>query len=108
MQDENDDNGRIGRRALMGAGLAGLAGCSNVKLQLPIEIRSPLIFSSASSGAPPLAESPQVEAFLDDVQLRTFAYFWWTTEPKRGLAPDRFPSGGFASIAAMGFALPPS
>jgi hypothetical protein len=102
---EFDDTGRIGRRALIGAGLSGLAGCSSVKFQLPIAIRSPIVFSTASSGAPPLAETSEVEAFLDDVQLRTFAYFWWTTEPRRGLAPDRFPSGGFASIAAMGFAL---
>ncbi|NIJ33298.1 glucoamylase family protein [Sphingomonas oligoaromativorans] len=101
----SNGTGRIGRRALIG-GLAGLAaGCSSVKLRSPISLRSPIVETSASSGMPPLANTPEIEAFLDDVQLRTFAYFWWTTEPRRGLAPDRFPTLNFASIAAMGFAL---
>ncbi|HVS14380.1 MAG TPA: glucoamylase family protein [Thermoanaerobaculia bacterium] len=43
--------------------------------------------------------------FLDDLQRRTFDYFWETTEPATGLAPDRWPSRPFASIAAIGFAL---
>lgn len=101
-------HGVLGRRALIGGGLGALAGCSSVKFQLPVTLRSPIVPAGESeSGAPPLVDTPEVEAFLDDVQLRTFAYFWWTTEVKRGLAPDRFPSGGnsFASIAAMGFAL---
>ena len=44
-------------------------------------------------------------AFLDDLQLRTFRFFWETTNPANGLAPDRFPTPSFASMAAVGFAL---
>lgn len=34
-----------------------------------------------------------------------FWYFWETTNPVNGLAPDRFPSSAPSSIAAIGFAL---
>lgn len=44
-------------------------------------------------------------AFADDLQQRTFQYFWDTTDPKNCLAPDRWPSNPFSSIAATGFAL---
>jgi hypothetical protein len=44
-------------------------------------------------------------AFLDDLQRRTFDFFWETAEPANGLVPDRWPSRPFSSIAAVGFAL---
>ncbi|HEX8484005.1 glucoamylase family protein [Sphingomonas sp.] len=42
---------------------------------------------------------------IGDIQRRTFAFFRDTTDRKTGLAPDRWPTPSFASIAAMGFAL---
>ena len=42
---------------------------------------------------------------IDDLQERTFRFFWDTTNPKNGLAPDRWPTKSFSSIAAVGFAL---
>ncbi|HTU63618.1 MAG TPA: hypothetical protein VMF89_34380, partial [Polyangiales bacterium] len=42
---------------------------------------------------------------LDDLEQRTFRYFWDTTNKKNGLAPDRFPTPSFVSIAAIGYAL---
>jgi len=45
------------------------------------------------------------EAFLDDLQRRTFRFFWETTNPENGLARDRYPTPSFASMAAVGFAL---
>ena len=45
------------------------------------------------------------EAFLADLERRTFDFFWDTTDAKTGLAPDRWPRPSFASIAAVGFAL---
>lgn len=42
---------------------------------------------------------------LTDIQERTFRFFWDTTDPVTGLAPDRWPTKAFASIAAVGFAL---
>ena len=44
-------------------------------------------------------------ALLDDIQRRTFRFFWETTNPETGLARDRWPTPSFASMAAVGFAL---
>ncbi|HEX7070325.1 MAG TPA: glucoamylase family protein [Rhodothermales bacterium] len=44
-------------------------------------------------------------AFLDDLQQRTFRWFWDYTNPENGLVPDRAPSMPFSSIAAVGFGL---
>ncbi|WP_240320883.1 glucoamylase family protein [Sphingomonas crusticola] len=45
------------------------------------------------------------EAFLLEIARRTFNYFRDTHQPDNGLAPDRWPTVSFASIAATGFAL---
>jgi hypothetical protein len=45
------------------------------------------------------------DPFLDDLEQRTFRYFWDTANPKNGLVPDRYPNTPFASIAAVGFGL---
>jgi len=45
------------------------------------------------------------EALLDDVQRRTFAYFWDLADPHTLLIPDRAPTPSFSSIAAAGFGL---
>lgn len=63
------------------------------------------IFVAASVRA---AESD--EAFLDDLQRRSFAFFWETANPTNGLIPDRARAdgtarGGEASIASVGFGL---
>jgi len=42
---------------------------------------------------------------VDDLQHRSFNFFWETTNPKNGLVPDRWPTKSFSSIAAVGFAL---
>ena len=44
-------------------------------------------------------------AFLEDVQARTFRFFWETTNPSNGLVPDRWPTPSFSSVAAVGFGL---
>jgi hypothetical protein len=54
---------------------------------------------------PSPAADTRVNAFVDSLQGRTFAFFWETTNPRNGLAPDRWPNPPFASIAAVGFAL---
>ena len=73
-------------------GLAGLgAGCATG----PSPIRQ-----AAPGGA-----DAGTEAFLDDVQRRTFRFFWETSNPENGMARDRWPRPSFASMAAVGFAL---
>ena len=45
-------------------------------------------------------------AFYEDIEKRTFRFFWETVNRKNGLVPDRWPTPSFSSIAAVGFALP--
>ena len=42
---------------------------------------------------------------IEDLAQRTFRYFWETSHPVNGLAPDRWPTSSPSSIAAIGFAL---
>lgn len=61
-------------------------------------------------GAVPLAWAAgraerQLPAFLQDVEHRTFRFFWDLANPANGLFPDRWPTPGPCSIAALGFAL---
>ena len=51
-------------------------------------------------------EPPGAGTFdLDDLQRRTFDWFWDLANPANGLVPDRWPSKSFCSIAAVGFGL---
>ncbi len=58
--------------------------------------------------------SPQDDAFLEDLERRSFRYFWDEGDPQTGLVPDRARTDGspldenhrnVASIAATGFGL---
>lgn len=65
-----------------------------------------LALASAWPGQAAFAAAAQsADAFLDDLERRTFDFFWETTDARTGLAPDRWPTPSFASIAAVGFAL---
>jgi hypothetical protein len=79
----------LGRRELLqGSSLllagAALPGCATTGLQ-----------GSARS----------LPAFYEDIEKRTFTWFWDTVNRKNGLVPDRWPSPSFSSIASVGFAL---
>ena len=50
-------------------------------------------------------ETNETEAFLQDLQKRTFDWFWEVTPDSTGLTPDRHPKRPFSSVAAVGFAL---
>ena len=52
------------------------------------------------------AAAPTLPAFYEDIERRTFRWFWDTVNPRNGLVPDRWPTPSFSSIAAVGFALP--
>jgi hypothetical protein len=65
-----------------------------------------MALGGASCAAAPDVVSPSPEeAFLDDLEKRTFDFFWETANPENGMVPDRWPSRPFASIAAIGFGL---
>jgi hypothetical protein len=46
-----------------------------------------------------------IPALIDDLQQRSFRFFWEQSDPHSGLTPDRWPTPSFCSIAAVGFAL---
>ncbi len=81
------------RRLLAAAGAAGLlAACGGL----------PTAADPVDLGAlPPL----EAEAWLAELERRSFAFFWETTNPANGLVPDRWPTPSFASVAAVGFGL---
>lgn len=60
--------------------------------------------SGAKQATVPLTNA-ELPPLFDDIERRTFDFFWETTNPDNGLAPDRHPSRPFSSIAAIGFAL---
>lgn len=75
-------------------GGAVLTGCSTIAPQ------------DATSAAPAAFKlAPDQARFVEDLSRRTFDYFWETTTVDTCLAPDRWPSNPFSSIASTGFAI---
>jgi hypothetical protein len=62
---------------------------------------------AASDARPPRrrVRSERLDPFLEELQHRTFNYFWELADPTTGLVPDRWPTPSFASTAAVGFGL---
>lgn len=46
-----------------------------------------------------------MDPVVNNLQHRTFRFFWDTASKRNGMVPDRYPSPSFASIAAVGFGL---
>ena len=83
--------------------IAGLGVCLSLSVALgcrhvPVAAPAPAPASSYSGGRP-------LPPLFDDIERRTFDYFWDTTPADTGLAPDRYPAKPFASVAAIGYAL---
>ena len=53
-----------------------------------------------------LTSTRTLPSFYDEIERRTFRFFWETVNRKNGLIPDRWPTPSFCSIAAVGLALP--
>lgn len=66
---------------------------------------SALLAAASASGCASFGSSNRLPAFYDDIEERTFAFFWETVNRANGLVPDRWPTPSFSSIAAVGFAL---
>ncbi len=72
-----------------------------------------LLFSACDTAPPPVAEAPRNVAvpttlppLVEDLQRRSFQWFWDNTREDNGLIPDRTPfEEPFSSIAALGFGL---
>ena len=52
-----------------------------------------------------VAPDRDADPVLNNLERRTFRYFWNTANKQNGMVPDRYPSPSFASIAAVGFGL---
>jgi hypothetical protein len=71
-------------------------------------IKSAALLATGAAG-PLCARSRQrskLPLFYEEIERRTFRFFWDTVNRKNGLVPDRWPTPSFSSIAAVGFALP--
>jgi hypothetical protein len=78
----------LSRSSLLGAA-AALPGC----------------VAGARPGTSGGAPSRALPAFYEDIEERTFRWFWDTVNRKNGLVPDRWPTPSFCSIASVGFGL---
>ena len=65
--------------------------------QAPAHAREPALGYTALPAAQ--------QAVVDDLERRTFEWFWHSADPKTGLVPDSYPGKSFSSIAAVGFGL---
>jgi hypothetical protein len=61
--------------------------------------------SETETPPPPGEVETDTGASLDDLERRTFNFFWELSDPVTGLTPDRWPTKSFSSLAAVGFAL---
>ena len=72
--------------------------------------RELIIGSSAAAVAAKLPAAPgsrtRLPHFYEEIERRTFRWFWTTVNRRNGLVPDRWPTPSFSSIASVGFALP--
>ncbi|MBL8267154.1 glucoamylase family protein, partial [Steroidobacter sp.] len=90
-------------RALLGLVTAMLCvGVAVAAEQKPAKPRVPGVVVERSRVFDPERDGDPV---INNLQRRTFRFFWDTTNKQNGMAPDRFPSPSFASTAAVGFAL---
>lgn len=83
----------IDRRALLSRSSLLLAGAA-----------APGI-AAAQSRKGTVAAARTLPAFYQDIEYRTFRWFWEAARRDNGLVPDRYPSPSFCSIASVGFAL---
>jgi len=67
---------------------------------------SPVRAAPAPAPATTYAALPaEQQKLVDDLERRTFDWFWDGADPKTGLVPDHYPGESFSSIAAVGFGL---
>lgn len=85
-----------------GLALGLLGGCGKAPEPTPKVLPQVILIEP---DLPPRPMKPELPPLFDDIERRTFQFFWDTTNEQNGLTPDRYPSRPFASIASVGFAL---
>jgi len=66
-------------------------------------LAAPVVRAATPTSYATLSKSRQ--ALVDDLERRTFDWFWDSANPSNGLVPDHYPGESFSSIAAVGFGL---
>ena len=90
---------RNARLALAMATLVAFAGCKSTAPRPSVPVARPVAVATSPANPAPLPP------LFDDLEKRSFNYFWELGNPANGLVPDRWPSKSFSSIAAVGFGL---
>jgi hypothetical protein len=90
---------RVCSSAILALGILLATGCQ--RQPVPASA-TPATHAAAANGAAPQRSVPPL---IDDLQHRTFDYFWELGNPVNGLVPDRWPTPSASSIAAVGFGL---
>ncbi len=101
------------RRAFGGAGAIATTHGASKRSATPVLLLLLLLTLSACTAPPPPASDvpvallhPPLTPLLEDLERRTFDYFWETSDRPNALVPDRYPyTEAFSSIAAVGFGL---
>ncbi|WP_369975671.1 glucoamylase family protein [Xanthomonas bundabergensis] len=81
-----------------------LASCKKTE-EPAVADKKPVKVILIEAELPPKLLKPELPPLFDDIERRTFQFFWDTTNEQNGMAVDRYPSRPFASIASIGFAL---
>lgn len=81
-----------------------LASCKKTE-ESSVADKKPVKVILIEAELPPKLVKPELPPLFDDIERRTFQFFWDTTNEQNGMAVDRYPSRPFASIASVGFAL---
>ena len=91
---------QLARKALL-ASLVALTTLTAAAADAPQQQTSAIVVQGSRVYDPERDGDP----FVNNLERRTFRFFWRTANRRNGLVPDRFPSPSFASIAGIGFAL---
>ncbi|MBO9827915.1 hypothetical protein J7373_06575 [Xanthomonas sp. A2111] len=89
---------------LMAAGVL-LTACKKTDEEPKAVEKKPVKVILVEAELPPKLLKPELPPLFEDIERRTFQFFWDTTNEQNGMAVDRYPSRPFASIASIGFAL---
>lgn len=89
---------------VMAAGVL-LTACKKTDEEPKAVEKKPVKVILVEAELPPKLSKPELPPLFEDIERRTFQFFWDTTNEQNGMAVDRYPSRPFASIASIGFAL---
>lgn len=82
----------------------GFASKALLAALLVLSAGSPCAYARTPATTYDTLGKPQ-QAMIDDLQKRTFQWFWDSANPANGLIPDHYPGPSFSSIASVGFGL---